>query len=346
MSTTSQTPLESFPARDRSVVMGSQSYVSVLVRLIGMELYKIRRRTMSKVLGSIALVAAAGVFLLLSLGTVFVVNSSPDTFAPRQCTPATQGSSSCTEPHYTTAQLAQFKQGALRSASEPLRLPLSLNIAVQVALTPFTVLIMILVGVIVGGEFSSGTVRLMFTRGPTRTQFLLAKVGAALICTMVGMLAMTLIGVLMGLLLNLISGIPQTFDFLNGAWLGHALLYILAAMLNWFIFAMVALFFGVLGRSTVAGVVGALTWFFVEPLLAGGFTLAAFLLHADWLKYVPDYFIGNNVSALQQNQVQYLFAGRTAATLTDDHALLVLVVYLAVFIGLAYWLNVKRDVTN
>jgi ABC-type transport system involved in multi-copper enzyme maturation permease subunit len=337
---------QSFAARDRSVVMGSPSYIGVLLRLIGMELYKMRRRAMSKVLSIIAILVAASVFLILSLGTVFVVNSPPESFAQRQCVPSTQGSSSCTQPQYTPAQLQQFKQEAVRSASEPLRLPLSLNIAVQVALTPFTVLIMILVGAIVGGEFSIGTVRLMYTRGPTRTQFLLAKVGAALVCSVIGLLLMTMVGALAGLLLNLISGIPQTFDFLTSAWLEHAVLYVLAAILNWFMFAMIAFFFGVLGRSSVAGIVSALTWFFVESLLAGGFALASDLLHMDWLKYVPDYFIGNNLSALQENQLQYLLPERTAASLSDGHALLVLAVYLAVFIGLACWVNMKRDVTN
>ena len=57
--------------RTESVILGRQDYVSVLLRLIGMELYRIRRRIMSKVLISIAIFIAILVFLLFSLNTFF-----------------------------------------------------------------------------------------------------------------------------------------------------------------------------------------------------------------------------------------------------------------------------------
>jgi len=202
------------PARTGSVILGRQDYLSVLLRLIGMELYKLRHRTMSRVLGILAFAIALIVFLLVSLGTFFVLNTPPETFTSCQG----QGSQPTNCSQLSAAQLAQNKQDLLQTVSEPLRLPDSLNIIVQVALPLGAILIVILVGSMAGGEFSLGTVRLMFTRGPTRTQFLLAKVGATLVCTVIGVLLMSITGILAGQLLNFASGIGQNFNFFSAGW--------------------------------------------------------------------------------------------------------------------------------
>jgi ABC-2 type transport system permease protein len=336
--------------RTESVIMGRQDYVSVLLRLIGMELYKIRCRIMSKVLASIAVSIAILVFLLFSLNTFFVLSAPPESFVP-PCQPSSASSQgqpqpSCPPP--SPAQVAQFREDALRSASEPLRLATSLNISVQFALSAGTILIIILIGAIAGGEFSIGTVRLMYTRGPTRSQFLLAKVGVAAACAAISILTMSIIGILTGQALNVLSSITQDFGFLSAGWVAHTLLYLLIAMLDWFIFAVIAIFFGTLGRSTVAGIVGALTWLFIEPIVGGILKLAGTFSQGpfgDFLKTIPDYFIGNNTGALLQNQGQYIFGG-SGSSLSDLHALVVLAVYIVAFVGLAWWINEHRDVTN
>jgi ABC-2 type transport system permease protein len=330
--------------------MGRQDYVSVMLRLIGMELYKIRCRIMSKVLASIAIAIAILVFLLFSLNTFFVLSAPPESLVP-PCQPSSgpsQGQPQPSCPPPSPAQVTQFREDALRSASEPLRLPTSLNIAVQFALSAGTILIIILIGAIAGGEFSIGTVRLMYTRGPPRSHFLLAKVGVAAVCSAIGILTMSIVGILTGQALNALSSIAQGLGFLSAGWVAHAMLYLLIAMLDWFMYAIIAIFFGTLGRSTVAGIVGALTWLFVEPIVGGVLKLAGTYSRGpfgEFLKAIPDYFIGNNIGALLQNQGQVIFGG-SAPSLSDLHALLVLAVYMAVFTGLALWINERRDVTN
>jgi ABC-type transport system involved in multi-copper enzyme maturation permease subunit len=332
------------------VILGKQNYVSILHRLIRMEIYKIRRRIMSKVLLSIAIAIAILVFLLFSINTFFVLNAPPESFSP-PCPPTntpSQGQAQPNCPSPSTAQVTQFRQTALRNVSEPLRLPMSLSLVAQIALSAGTILIIILIGSSAGGEFSIGTVRLMYTRGPTRLQFLLAKVGVAAVCAAIGILTITITGIVIGQVLNTLSSIPQALDFLSASWIMHALLYLLAAMLDWFIYATIAIFFGTLGRSTVAGIVGALTWLFLEPILgsilklAGTFSQGTF---GNFLKAIPDYFISNNTAALLQNQGQYIFGG-SGSSLSDLHTLAVLLIYLAVFIGLSWWINDRRDVTN
>jgi ABC-type transport system involved in multi-copper enzyme maturation permease subunit len=315
-----------------------------------MEIYKISRRIMSKVLLSIAIVTVILVFLLFSINTFIVLNAPPESFSP-SCLPTnapSQGQAQSNCPPLSTAQVTQLRETALRNVSVPLRLPTSLSLAVQVALSAGTILIIILIGSSAGGEFSIGTIRLMYTRGPTRLQFLLAKVGVAALCAAIGILTITITGILIGQTLNALSSIPQVLDFLSPGWIAHALLYLLLAMLDWFIYATIAIFFGTLGRSTVAGIVGALTWLFLEPILgsilrlAGTFSQGTF---GNFLKAIPDYFISNNTGALLQNQGQYIFGG-SSSSLSDLHALFVLFVYLIIFIGLSWWTNERRDVTN
>lgn len=337
--------------RSASVIMGRQDYLSVVLRLIGMELYKLRRRAMSKVLGSIAIALAVLPFALVAFGTFATANAPAGSFTSScQTGPngqPSQGPQACPTP--SPAQVAQERQLIVQTTSSPLRLPNSLNVAVQYGLIVGIVLLVILVGTIAGGEYGTGTIRLLFIRGPTRTQFLLAKLGASFVVIFIALLLMTLLGILTGLAFNPVSGFAQTGDFLSAAWVGHALLYLLIAIFNWFMFAAIAIFFGTLGRSTVAGVVAGISWLFVEPILGSVLTLLGNFSRGalgDFLKAIPDYFIGNNFSALLNDQGQYLNFGSSAPTISVIHAVIVLLVYFAFFIGLAWWINKRRDVTN
>jgi len=331
-----------------SMIFGKRDYLSTLIRLLRMEMYKIRHRMMSKVLLSIAIVIVILVFLLFSVTTFFVLNAPLESFTP-PCSPSSaQGQVQPNCPTPSVAQETELRETAIRNASEPLRLPTSLSLAIQVALSAGTILIIILMGSIAGGEFSIGTVRLMYTRGPTRLQFLLAKVGIAIFCAAIGILTIAITGILIGQALNILSSIPQALDFLKDAWLAHSFLYLFIAMLDWFVYATIAIFFGTLGRSTVAGIVGALTWLFLEPILGSILRLAGTFsqgIFGNFLKAIPDYFISNNLGALLQNQGQYIF-GESGSSLSNWHALVVLFVYLALFIGLSWWINERRDITN
>jgi ABC-type transport system involved in multi-copper enzyme maturation permease subunit len=328
MSATTQTGQQGgSPAAVRTdlVHMGRQDFISVVLRLTGMELYKLRRRTLSKVLAIISIASVVVVFLLAALIIDITINNAAT-------------------------------QGAVRPALEIL--PLSMYLALQVALILGQVLLVILVGVIVGGEYGVGTIRLMFTRGPSRTQFLIGKIGAAVSCIVLGVLVITVLGIVLGILLGFLFKLPSTYDFFNAAWVGHAILYLLIIMLSLFVDSMLALFLATVGRSTAAGIAGALVWILLgEPVLGAICSIVATTTNGTtsaFFRAVPDYFIGNSVTALQQNQnlavfgsdfAQFLARGNTTM-LSDAHALLVLVGYLIIFIGLAWWVNERRDVTN
>ena len=314
-------PAASPSRRASSVLIGRQDYLSVLLRLTGMELYKIRRRTMSKVLSSISIIATLSLFGLIALAAFLAINNG-------------------TSPEN------------VRNFTEALRLPRSLVLIEQLLLTLGQILIIILVSTIVGGEYNSGTIRLMLTRGPSRTQFLLSKVGAAITCIGLGVVAITVLGVLTGLLLNLATGVAPDFVFFSATWSVHVLLYLLIIILGSFTYAMMALFLSTLGRATATGLAGVLTWsFLIEPVIEviSNFGRNISGPTGSFFQSLPDYLIGTNISALLGNQSQYVFPTSSVAQIapvSDLHALLVLAAYIVIFIGLAWWITMRRDVTN
>jgi ABC-type transport system involved in multi-copper enzyme maturation permease subunit len=157
------------PVRNEHVIMGSQSFISILGRAIGGELYKIRRRKMSKVLSTIAVVT---VILALIFTSDF----------------------STTKPSLQTAFFT----------------------SITVANFIGTLLIIILAGTIVGGEYSHGCIRLLLSRGPSRLQFLLAKLGAMLICVFIALISLIAVGIISWTLFCLLTGHTIALNPLTG----------------------------------------------------------------------------------------------------------------------------------
>lgn len=307
--------------RAESVLMGRHDYISVVFRLIGMELYKIRRRAMSKVLSVISIIT------VVSLFTIFTVIAW--------------------QTHNSTSPLAQ-------SISEPLRMPFTFYFIAEVLLLLGEVLIVILASVMAGGEYAAGTIRLMYTRGPSRTQLFLGKVGAILVGILIGVIGLTIIGLISGGLLNLTTGFPQDFTFFSLTWLGHTLLYLLIIALGLFIYAMIAFALSTLGRASAAGIAGMLIWSFVVEqvvvaLLAELGTAIGGAL-GKFFEALPDYTIGKNISSLLATQATGALGPAGPILYSQEetvlHALLVLAVYLVLFAGIAWLAVVRRDVTN
>jgi ABC-type transport system involved in multi-copper enzyme maturation permease subunit len=221
------------------------------------------------------------------------------------------------------------------------------------------ILIVILAGTIVGGEYGVGTIRVLLTRGPTRTQYLLAKILALLVCIAITMVILIPIGIIVGALYNLTSGITVDYAFLTSDWILHASAYVLLGMLKLFIYTMLAVWLATLGKSTVAGVAAGIAWWFLEtilrPILLGIAFLNQGTVAGDILKVVPDYFVGTNIDALLGEQSDYLTSSVTTAStssgnvtsaMPDWRAWLVIAVYLVIFLGSTWLVLRRRDVTN
>lgn len=342
---TSGQPLPT-PQRSESPFMGSQNSISVLLRSTAGELYKIQRRLMPKILLPIAAFIVIIVFSFITLGA-FLAGSSPN------CIPSANG-----QTQHCTARTSAERTDIITIVSEPLRLPSSLTTTVSVIDFIGLILLIILIGVVVGGEYGAGTIRVLLTRGPTRTQYLLAKILATLACIAITILILLPLGIILGALYNLSTGISVDFTFLTGDWIVHAIAYILLEVLKLFAYTMIALWLATLGRSTAAGIAGGIVWWFLEGLLGTILTALGFIISGpagDFLKAVPDYFLGNNIGALLTEQRNSLTssvqsastsASTTASTIPDWRAWLVIVVYLAVFLGTTWWVSLRRDITN
>lgn len=339
--------------RTPSVVPGRSDYLSVLLRLIAMELYKLRRRALFKVTASISVGAIVLVFSALGIFLATQVNTPAADFAPPLCSATSQSQQvGCVKQLPTQGELVIYKQARIKNIASLLILPNAQNTlnTVIIQMSILVITLIIVAGTIVGGDYSFGTIRLLFTRGPTRVQFLLAKVLALATYSVIGILIMTLVGILLGYVLYPISGLSPDFHFFTAAWLGHALLILLVQMLGWLVYTMIALFFGVVGRSTVAGIVGGITWLFLELLLNNILPFLANVIGGSVGKFlgaIPDYFISSNISALIQNQYHGMAMGSGASSsLSDLHSVLVLAGYLIVCIGLSCLLTIRRDVTH
>jgi len=337
--------------RSQNVVMGKQDFTSVLLRATGGELYKIWRRPLSKILLLIGIIFVILGFAVISIGALISASSPVESFLPPSCGSSNSVQTPCLNHLPTKQDLAnaeQAKQQEVRAAAAALYLPGSLSTAVNILNFIGVILLIILAGTIVGGEYNVGSIRIMLTRGPTRAQFLLAKFGTMLVCSLFSLLVLGLIGIITGALLNLTIGVSVDFKFLTGPWILHSILFLLIAVFSLLLYCGLAICLSTLGKATVAGVAGALIWWFVERILSSALSFFGQTIRGpfgDFLKAVPDYLLFNNIDALLNNQQQYM-SGGTAGTLTDIHAILVLIAYLGCFIGIAWWINEARDITN
>ncbi|GHO75665.1 hypothetical protein KSD_34360 [Ktedonobacter sp. SOSP1-85] len=345
------TSSQTLPRRD-TVVMGRQDYLSVIIRLTGVELYKLRRRGMSKVLLIVGMLLMVLSFVGIALPALFLAGTPTRNWLPPHCT--THGQLKppyCLDRPANAQDLARAeaqKQAQLQQYNGVLGLPDAINTITQLIQFGGLILIVILAGTIVGGEYNVGTVRLIYTRGPTRAQFLCAKVGAILFSSILGFLLLFLTGLISSTALNLVIGNATNLDFVDATWAWHFLLYLLAQILNLFWYGILALTLATIGRNSAAGVSGALVWWVLENILKGTLLLSAPLFQniiGDILRQLPDLFISNNLEALIQNQAAYVFSLQTAQ-LSNLHALLVIATYLVLFLGISWWFNRQREITN
>ncbi len=326
---------------------GQSAGLGAAWRLTTMEIYKLRRRTLSKALLGVGLALTMIVLLAIGISTWSYVKRPAALFNPPLCSDSAN-TAGCLDHLPTLKDRLQYKQQEIAGNAQALSLPGSLQLVFLVSVNVLVLLIILLAGTSVGSEYTLGTVRLLYTRGPSRLQFLWAKIGAIAVSILIGILVYAGVTIALGYALHPLSGLPVDMSFINAQWLGEAALYLVLCMLYWLVFAMMALFFATLGRSNVAGIVGPFVWLFAEEILTRLlFTLASANNGplAATLRAIPTYFPGNAAANLIQNQGIAVFHG-TSGLASSPHAALVVGAYLGLFIALSGWLVAHRDVRN
>ncbi|MFQ5878953.1 MAG: ABC transporter permease [Dehalococcoidia bacterium] len=205
-----------------------------------------------------------------------------------------------------------------------------------------TLLAVILAAGAVGTEFGWGTIRNMLTCSVSRLHFLGAKYLAVLLLVAVGTLVGLLTAVLVSGIITAVDG-GGDYGFVDGGYVWDSLVALLSTVYTMIPFITIAVFFGLWGRSTLAGAGAG-----IGVLVLEGIVAALMRQASGWVEQLPDYFPGVNADAIvvaNGLETSGLFGGRAVAQLPDPTiAAGVLAGYIVVFLAAAAWLFQRRDV--
>jgi ABC-type transport system involved in multi-copper enzyme maturation permease subunit len=342
---TRQTQL-SGPETQAGLVRGKQDYWSVVWRLTVTELLVMRRHRLSKILIGIAIGAVLAFVLVRTVRAWAVIHAPLAEFVPLFCSDQYTIPGCVTHlPTYT--DLEAYKRLSIGQTIAHLSLPLSLNNISGTLIGQFLYMgVVIAVGVMLGSDYSQRTIRLMYTRGPTRLQFLWAKMLAASIGIVPAFLFLNGLGLALAQTSYLVLGFWPDWGFLTMTWFWHAGLYLLTGLLIWFVNALMAFFFGALGRSTAFAIVATLMWWAVEFAviqIISAFTDPKAVSPDLGVKALSTYLLWSNLYALHDNLAHVVYGG-ASGSVSNLHAVCVLGIFMGLFVGLAGWFTVKRDI--
>ena len=285
--------------------------------MIGAELFKLRKRTMSKVLivilvGIIALVN----FLLLAIS---------------KATPIGNG------------------QGIVR-IQDLLGLSSAIPFAFSLMASFGSVLAVILTASSVGNEYNWKTIRIALISSESRFKFLTAKLVSLAILILIGMLIGVVAAFITGLITTGLGGYGYSFSFLTGSYIWAQFLQFWRTFFVITPYVLLGFLMAIVGRSAMPGIATAIGAFFLESIITV-FMRAA----GGWIANVPDYLMTANVNAITAlNNLPRSFGmgnGGGGGTATErlpsvPHAFLILTIYGLVFLVLGYYFFRKRDVTG
>lgn len=279
-----------------------------MTRLIRAEIFKLRKRSMTYIL------------LLILIGAIVLILS------------ITQNTALSNNNVITSTSLVPADIHFLENA---------ITAALSVLGTIGMVLAVILIATSTGSEYSWNTIRPYLLCSESRLKMFTAKLIAAGIFIIAGMIIGVLTAVLLGVLITAIRGFSWDISFVTMSFAGHQLLTFVRTLYVILPYVMLALLFTVLGRSTAAGIGFGMGVFFLESLFTG-------LMQTThgWLATIPNYLLSTNV------QVINLLA-QSSATIKMEintqppstlHAFIVLAIYIIAFSAISFILFQKRDV--
>ncbi len=287
-----------------------------MTRLISAELFKLRKRLMTRVL----LFVLVGIMIVLYLLLLAV--------------------SKTTMPVHGSEEI-----GTIQNL---LGLPLAIPFALSMLSSLGTILAVILIASSVGTEYSWRTLRTMLICSESRLKLLGAKLVAAGILILIGMVIGLATGFLMSLLTTAIGGYSFDFSFVTGGYLWDQFLQFWRTFYVLMPYTLLAFLLAVVGRSAMPGIALGIGIFFLESIITTFMSLAG-----GWIARIPDYLLAANVRAITalSNLPQGMGMGMAGGDLSGQtpevwQAAGVLAVYSLVFIGLAFYLFRKRDVTG
>lgn len=286
-----------------------------MYRLIEAELFKLRKRPMTKIL-LLVLVGITVLFYLL----LFAISRVGLPIAP----------SGAEAPDH----------GAL------LGLPVALPFAMSLITTIGSVLAVILVASAMGSEYNWRTIRTAVVSSESRSKLLVAKLIAAGIFILCGMILALVVGFIMSLVTTAIGGYKFDFGFATGSYLWSQFLQFWRTFYVLLPYVLFGFMFSIVGRSAMPGIALGIGVFFIESIVTAFMTLAG-----GWIARIPEYLPTTSVRAI--NALADLpsgfgmgMGGGGGVLLGPIQAALTLAVYNVLFLGLAFYFFLKRDVTG
>jgi ABC-2 type transport system permease protein len=229
-----------------------------------------------------------------------------------------------------------------------LGLPLALPFALSILSSLGTILAVILIASSVGTEYNWRTLRTMLICSESRLKLLAAKLVAAGILILIGMVVGLATGFLMSLLTTAIGGYSFDFSFATGGYLWDQFLQFWRTFYVLMPYALLGFLLAIVGRSAMPGIALGIGIFFLESIITAFMSLAG-----GWIARIPDYLLAANVRAITAlgNLPQGMGMGMGGGDLSGQmpelwQAFIILAAYSLVFIGLAFYLFRKRDVTG
>ena len=284
-----------------------------MTRLIGAELFKLRKRLMTRVL----LFVLVGVMVLLYLLLLAI--------------------SKVTIPAHGPSEIGNIQN--------LLGLPLALPFALSILSSFGSVLAVILIASSVGNEYNWRTIRTMLICSESRLRLLGAKLISAGILILIGMVVGLAAGFIMSLITTAIGGYAFDFSFATGGYLWDQFLQFWRTCYVLIPYVLLGFLFAIVGRSAMPGIALGIGIYFLESIITTFMTLAG-----GWIAKIPEYLLAANVRAITAlgnlPQGFGMGAGNTSSQMPGvPHAFATLAVYSLVFITVAFYLFRKRDVT-
>lgn len=296
-------------------------------KLIGVELFKTRKRRMTWIL----LAVLIGWFCMVTVGGYSNVARGPDD------RPAAEF-----EREFESLEEWEASRAAFQF---PLAFPHIFSTAQGIG----TILLIILVAAMVGNEYRWGTVGQMLTRRGARFYYLGAKLLALIIVALIGLVFSLIVGViLISITSSLLAG-SINWDFISASFVWELVLMFGRTAFVLLPYILLAAVLAIIGRSTLAGIAGGLVYYFVD-----GIASAILSQGSGWSGRIPDYLTSHNVSAIMSlNQLNGVAPGvgpmgvvgiptQLPSTL---QATVTLVIYCLAFLAISFYLFRKQDLT-
>lgn len=285
-----------------------------MTKLIAAELFKLRKRLMSRVL----LYVMIGILVVFYLILLAVSKAIPAGSGPAR----------------------------LGDIENLLGLPTAIPFALSMLAGFGTLLAVILLASSIGNEYNWRTIRTMVISSESRFKLLGAKLISATILILIGMVIGVITGFIMSLITTAIGGYSFNFDFLTGQYVWEQFLQFWRTFFVLIPYTALAFLFAIVGRGAMTGIGLGIGVYIVESLITTFMVLAG-----GWVAKVPDYLLANNINAIiSLAQLPEGFRGGGFGDVTfqlpgTTHAFVTLTIYSVVFLVLAFYVFRRRDVT-